>query len=249
VHPYRLALALGGAAATAFLAFGAVFAGGPKLVAGLERRAEAARDAAGGSGIGLSFTTRQGWLTRHPTLSGGDGPDDTVRARAAAAIAEVPGVGGVYWQTRGARSRAFAESAASQGAMHCQSDVEAVLKARSIRFSEASASIDPASQSVLDEVASVLRPCLGGIIAITGHTSRSGDEGADVALSKARADAVRWALIGRGIPADGLRTAGMGSQSPVEGLDPGDVANRRIDFSVIEKVRLTPTPIDTPGPG
>jgi OOP family OmpA-OmpF porin len=249
VKPYRLALAFGGAVAVAFLAFGAVFAGGPKLVAGLERRAEAARDAVGGSGIELSFITRQGWLTRHPTLSGGDGLDDIVRARAAAAIASVPGVGGVHWQARGARSRAFTESAGNQGAMHCQSDVEAVLKARSIRFSDASASIDPASQGVLDEVASVLRPCLGGIIAITGHTNRSGDEGANVALSQARADAVRWALIGRGIPADGLRTAGMGSQKPVEGLDPSDVANRRIDFSVIEKVRLTPTPIDTPGPG
>ena len=61
-------------------------------------------------------------------------------------------------------------------------------------------------------------------------------------------DAVRMALVGRGIPSEGLRTAGLGSAKPVEGLDPIDSANRRIDFSVIEKVRLTPTPIDTPGP-
>jgi OOP family OmpA-OmpF porin len=155
----------------------------------------------------------------------------------------------VHWQTSRARPRAFAESGEPNNLLHCQSDVESVLKARSIRFSEASASLDPASQAVLDEVATVLRPCLGGIIAITGHSNSAGDEGANVALSQARADAVRWALIGRGIPADGLRTTGLGSQKPIEGLDPADVANRRIDFSVIEKVRVVPTPIDTPGPG
>lgn len=245
---YSLALVLAGAAATAVIAFGAVFANGRTLVADISHSAEAARDEAGGTGIALSFATRQGWLTRHPRLSGGDRLDDDIRARTAAAISNVPGVGGIVWQTSGARTRAYA-ARGPQNSLHCQSDVEAVLKARTIRFSEASASIDPASLGVLDEVASVLRPCVGGIIAVTGHSNNSGDEGANVALSKARADAVRWSLIGRGIPADGLRTAGMGSQKPVEGLDPDDAANRRIDFSVIEKVRVNPTPIDTPGPG
>jgi OOP family OmpA-OmpF porin len=249
VNPYRLALVLAGAAAAAIVAFGAVFANGRSLVADVEHRAETARDAAGGAGIALNFVTRQGWLTRHPTLSGGEALDDKIRTRVAAAIAAVRGVGGVHWQTSRARPRAFAESGEPNNLLHCQSDVEAVLKARSIRFSEASASLDPASQAVLDEVATVLRPCLGGIIAITGHSNSAGDEGANVALSQARADAVRWALIGRGIPADGLRTTGLGSQKPIEGLDPADVANRRIDFSVIEKVRVVPTPIDTPGPG
>ncbi|MCK9543047.1 MAG: OmpA family protein, partial [Novosphingobium sp.] len=31
--------------------------------------------------------------------------------------------------------------------------------------------------------------------------------------------------------------------------DPADPANRRIEFSVLEPVRLKPTPVDTPGPG
>jgi len=102
---------------------------------------------------------------------------------------------------------------------------------------------------VLNEVASALLPCLGSIIAITGHTNSSGDETANLALSRARAEAVRWALIGRGIPADGLRAVGVGSQVSLEGLSPDDPANRRIEFSVIEKMPLAPTPIDTPGAG
>jgi OOP family OmpA-OmpF porin len=32
----------------------------------------------------------------------------------------------------------------------------------------------------------------------------------------------------------------------VDGLDPADPANRRIEFSVLVKPRLVPTPIDTP---
>lgn len=249
MNPYRLSLALAGAAATASIAFGAVFANGLGLAHAIERRAEAARDKAGGTGVELSFVTSQGWLTRHPRLSGGEGLDDDTRARVAAAIADTPGVGGVNWQARGVRSRALSENLEGQGSLQCQGDVEAILRARSIRFSEASAALTRESRALLNEVASALKPCVGSIIAVTGHTDRLGDENANIALSKARADAVRWALIGRGIPADGLRSAGYGSARPIEGLDPADDANRRIDFSVIEKVRIKPTPIDTPGPG
>lgn len=249
MDPYRLSLALGGAAATIFVAFGAVFANGLGLVHDIERRAEVARDRAGGAGIELSFVTSRGWLTRHPRLSGGEALDDETRARVAEAIAETPGVGGVDWQARGTRSRAFSDSLEGQGAMHCQDDVEAMMRARSIRFTEASAALTPESRALLNEVAIALKPCVGSIIAVNGHTDRVGDENANIALSRARADAVRWALIGRGIPADGLRSAGYGSARPIEGLDPADDANRRIDFSVIEKVRIKPTPIDTPGPG
>jgi OOP family OmpA-OmpF porin len=59
---------------------------------------------------------------------------------------------------------------------------------------------------------------------------------------------VRSALVARGIPADGLRAAGLGAAKPVAGLDPGDPANRRIEFSVIFSAPVKPTPIDTPGP-
>lgn len=245
---HRLALVLAGAAATAAIAFGAVFARGPALVASVEQGAIAARDRAGGQDIELSFVTSRGWLTRHPTLGGGDGLDDETRSRAARAIAEAPGVGGVAWQAGRSRHLSLAKPASPGRISLCESDVEAILKTRTIRFARASAAIDPASLALLDEVAAALRPCAGGIIAVTGHTNRSGDEGANIALSRARADAVRDALIRRGIPGHEVRTAGIGSGRPVAGLDPADPANRRIEFSVIEKVRMKPTPIDTPGP-
>ena len=126
--------------------------------------------------------------------------------------------------------------------------MNALLDTRTIRFQGGSAAIDPASDRLVDEVAAALRPCLGSIIAITGHTDNSGAEPANLALSLSRAEAVRSSLIGRGIPADGLRAKGLGSSQPVEGLDPGDPANRRIEFSVIASVPVHPTPVDVPGP-
>ncbi|MCB2060519.1 MAG: OmpA family protein [Novosphingobium sp.] len=245
---YRFLIFLAGAAATSVIAIASTVAHGPALIDDIAKRAELARDRAGGSGIELGFVTPQGWLTRHPLLRGGGRLDRETRAEAAAAIAAVPGIGGVVWQNEGPESGATALGGAGQRSQHCQEDVEAILKARSVRFAEASASIDPASEKLLDEVAIALKPCVGGIIAITGHTDSAGDEGANVALSRARADTIRWALIGRGIPADGLRATGKGSSEPIEGLDPADPANRRIEFSVIATMPLKPTPIDTPGP-
>jgi len=249
VNLFRLATFLSGAFAVAAISFGATVANGPKIIASIERQARESRDASLGKGIELSFVMANGWLTRHPVLSGGEGLSDIIRARAAAAIADTPGVGGVSWKTGGGSGNGSAEVAAQPVSLHCQEDVEAILRVRTIRFGEASARIDRASQKVLDEVADALLPCVGSIIAVTGHTDGNGDETANLALSRARADAVRWALIGRGIPADGLRAAGMGSEQPLEGLAPEDAANRRIEFSVIETMPLQPTPIDTPGPG
>ncbi len=245
VKPYSITLVLAGGLVTAVLAAASTVAHGPQLIAGLEQSSETAL---AGTGVRAAFRDRNGWLTRHPTLIGGSALSDPVRARVAATVAVLPGVGGVHWQVTRART-ALADAAGVPASLHCQQAVEGILKARTIRFAEASAAIDPASNEVLDEVAAALRPCVGSIIAISGHTDTGGDPRGNVALSRARAEAVQAALEQRGIPADGLRAQGMGAELPVEGLDPADAANRRIEFSVITSVPLQPTPVDTPGPG
>ena len=93
-----------------------------------------------------------------------------------------------------------------------------------------------------------LEPCVGAIIAITGHTDKSGNEADNVSLSMDRARVVREALVRRGIPREGLRARGYGSSRPVSSLTAEDPANRRIEFSVIRMEPLKPTPVDTPGP-
>lgn len=242
MNPRRASLILAGAALSLALSLVGTRLIGPKFIGGLESGAEAARDATGGAGVGLAFRDRYGWITRHPILSGGKELEPAMRTRVAAAVAAVPGVGGVSWS----RER---DGAPRVTALRCQDEVEAILRSRTVRFSQASARVDPASARLLDEVANALRPCVGSIIAVTGHTDANGNPDANVALSLARAEAVRWELIARGIPADGLRATGIGSKEPVPGLDPLDPANRRIEFSVIASAPVKPTPIDTPGPG
>jgi OOP family OmpA-OmpF porin len=240
MNPRRASLIVAGAALSLALSFAVSRVRGDVFVGGLERQALAARDAAGGKDVTLAFRDRYGWLTRHPVLSGGKDLPVATRTRVAAAIAAVPGIAGVSWAR---------ENDGRAASLHCQDDVERILQTRTIRFNEASARLEPSSVRLLDEVARALRPCVGSIIAVTGHTDAGGNSQVNVALSLARAEAVRSALVSRGIPADGLRAAGKGAATPVAGLDPGDPANRRIEFSVISSAPVKPTPIDTPGPG
>jgi OOP family OmpA-OmpF porin len=232
-----------GAAAVALLAMVAAGASSADLTMRLSRQAAQAIAEAGGRGVEAHFVSPWGGASRHPLLTGGERLDEKTRDRTAKAVAAVPGVGGIRWQDGSTLARG---SAASLRPLHCQEDVEALLRARTIRFEEGSARIDAPSRALVAEVAEALRPCLGAIIAINGHTDTSGPEPGNLALSRQRADAVRRALVTRGIPADGLRARGVGSAEPVEGLEPTDPANRRIEFSVIETMPIKPTAVDTP---
>lgn len=224
----------------------AYFIGGATAASVADRisaSAPAAIGQAGGGGqVEARFSTANGFPSRHAVLTGGEPLDEDTRARVARAVAALPGVGGISW----ADGDLMVEEHYSP--MHCQEDVQALLRARTIRFEESSARIDVASRSLIGEVASALRPCLGAVIEVSGHTDRSGPEEANIMLSTERAEAVRQALVRRGIPADALHVKGEGSAHPVEGLEPTDPANRRIEFRVVSTQPLNPTPVDQPGP-
>ncbi len=216
-------------------------ASAPELADRLAARAPAAIEEAGGGGqVVAEFRSPNGWPSRHPVLTGGEPLDQQTRSDIAHAVAALPGVGGIRWSD----GDMMVEQQYSP--LHCQEDVQALLRARTIRFEESSATIDAASTSLIDEVAGALSPCLGAVIEVTGHTDSSGTEEINLALSSERAAAVKSALVQRGIPADALIARGEGSARPVEGLEPGDPANRRIEFRVISTQALVPTPVDTP---
>lgn len=236
---------LAGAILTAVIAVAGASASDQNLAAALDAKAGRAIADAGGKSVKANFRPGPGWPTRHPVLSGAKGLDEQTRDRVAKAVAAIPGVGGVHWSDGSIRAQA---GLIPFTPLHCEKDVEALLQARTIRFDESSARLDQSSRELIDEVAAALRPCLGGEIAIIGHTDESGTEEANQALSRARALAVRDALIRRGIPSGELKATGVGSSEPIEGLLPQDPANRRIEFSVIATVPQLPSPVDTPGP-
>ena len=222
--------------------------GGSRDNAMAQRLAQASRIELAEAGLPMieaRFANRYGSASRHPVLSGGEGLNDEARTRAATLVANVPGVGGVSWADGSVRAmrgeRTFEP-------LHCQDDVDGLLRTRTIRFEEASTALLPASRILIDEVAEALSPCSGAIIAITGHTDASGNEADNLALSLDRARVVREALVRRGIPRTSLRARGVGSSEPMERLTGEDPANRRIEFSVIRMEPVTPTPVDTPGP-
>lgn len=243
--PIRPSLALfAGALLTAASAYLLAEPMAPGFVERLEQRTAKAIADTGNTSVSARFANAMGSPSRHPVLSGGEALDEATRAGIARAVAAVPGVGGVSWADGTVRAES---DEPSYQPLHCQEDVEGLLRSRSIRFEEASSALLPASRMLIGEVADALRPCLGSIIAITGHTDQQGTEPGNLALSMERARVVREALVRRGIPRDGLRASGVGSSQPVEGLAPDDPANRRIEFSVIRTEPLRPTPVDTPG--
>ncbi|AKM07869.1 OmpA family protein [Pelagerythrobacter marensis] len=243
--PLRPTIAIvAGALVTAALALIGATMSAQDIQSDLERRTAETIERTGGTGVRAHFTSPSGWASRHPLLESDGSLDEGKRAEVARAIAAIPGVGGVRWADGEARAQV---AGIEYTPMHCQEDVDALLRARTVRFEQSRSAIDRSSQQLLDEVAAALRPCLGSIIAITGHTDSSGTEPGNLALSRERAEAVRQALIARGIPGDGLRARGFGSSEPVEGLAPADPANRRIEFSVIATEPLEIAPVDVPG--
>jgi len=71
---------------------------------------------------------------------------------------------------------------------------------------------------------------------IQGHTDNVGDDAQNMALSQARADAVRQWFIDHGIAADRLIAKGYGETQPVadNATPDGQAQNRRVEFKLLE---------------
>lgn len=99
-----------------------------------------------------------------------------------------------------------------------------------VRFAFDSAEIQPAARTQLDALAAgikLLAP--GSIVTVEGHTDATGSEDYNLALSQARARAVRDYLVARhGIDAARLKTVGHGEERPIG--DPHAAINRRVQF-------------------
>lgn len=71
-------------------------------------------------------------------------------------------------------------------------------------------------------------------VVVIGHTDRVGDGAANDELSLLRAERLKLDLVGQGISADVIRTAGRGEREPIvptaDGVD--EPRNRRVEISV-----------------
>ena len=71
-------------------------------------------------------------------------------------------------------------------------------------------------------------------VEVIGHTDAQGSRASNVALSLARAQAVKSYLVGRGLDNERIATSGMGPDQPVADnlTEQGRARNRRIEFRV-----------------
>ena len=79
-----------------------------------------------------------------------------------------------------------------------------------IHFETGKAAIQQESQALLDDIAAVMKQFPDWRLEIAGHTDAAGDPAQNEALSRARADAVKAALVQRGIEAGRLEPEGDG---------------------------------------
>lgn len=106
---------------------------------------------------------------------------------------------------------------------------------RSIYFEPNSANIGLDSRAVVDEIGSFMKAYENTVVDIDGNTDATGARAHNVALSRARAEAVKNYLVEKyKFPASRMRTVGNGPDRPVDSNNTaeGREKNRRTDVKV-----------------
>ena len=136
---------------------------------------------------------------------------------------------------------------ADEAAVH---DVITIQLQGEVLFDFSKAKIRPESEGTLEKVAAVLQQFPDGQIAIVGHTDSVGSAETNLALSKARAAAVREWLAGKGgLDAKQIVVDGHGETKPLapnelaDGSDnpAGRQSNRRVEIKIAEADRKNVT--------
>ncbi|MDO6734511.1 OmpA family protein [Octadecabacter sp. 1_MG-2023] len=120
----------------------------------------------------------------------------------------------------------------------CNAQVDALLNRAKITFLSGSARLDATSIRAINGLAALAASCFDAdlLLDIGGHTDASGDEDGNIALSAERAEAVRAALIDRGLRAADMFATGFGPSQPVADNETaeGRAANRRTTLTWVD---------------
>ena len=103
-----------------------------------------------------------------------------------------------------------------------------------INFETAKSDIRPADQSEIDQVGAILKQYASSKIRIAGYADARGTAPANQQLGQARADAVKAALVGKGVSADRIEAVSGGESDPVDtnATTGGRAENRRTELVV-----------------
>ncbi len=107
-----------------------------------------------------------------------------------------------------------------------------------VQFETGKATLLPASNALLDEVAKMLKdnPQVEQI-SVEGHTDSTGSPDFNRKLSQQRAESVAKYLSGKGVKAARMEPKGFGPDRPVADneTEQGRDANRRVEFNILKQ--------------
>lgn len=116
-----------------------------------------------------------------------------------------------------------------------ETDRGVVITLGDVLFEVGRAELLPSARKNIDDVIELLESEPGKRIRIEGHTDATGPAALNLRLSQQRADAVRAALIERGIEPGRMEAVGMGEDFPIASNDTeaGRARNRRVDIILL----------------
>ena len=106
-----------------------------------------------------------------------------------------------------------------------------------LNFDTARSNVRPADAAEVNQIATVLKQYGNARVRIAGYADARGSSAANNALGKARADAVKAALVGQGIDAGRIETVSGGEADPVgnNATTSGQAENRRTELVVTSR--------------
>jgi outer membrane protein OmpA-like peptidoglycan-associated protein len=112
-----------------------------------------------------------------------------------------------------------------------------VLTMGDVLFSSGKADLSAGAVRNLDKITGFLQKHPDRNLLIEGHTDSIGSDEFNQALSQKRADAVKEALVGKGVVPDRIVTKGYGKQFPMAGNDTesGRQMNRRVEVVILNE--------------
>jgi outer membrane protein OmpA-like peptidoglycan-associated protein len=103
-----------------------------------------------------------------------------------------------------------------------------------LNFDTAKSDIRAADAAEVDQVAATLKQYNTAKVTIAGYADARGNDAANIALGRARAESIKSALIAKGIEAGRIQTTSGGETDPIDtnATEAGRFENRRTELAV-----------------